>query len=83
MALHRGAIVMYVTNNGAVPAVTSAHYSTGTATAADVTAANADTVDLMVLGYDGTKFTGVVKSGTSGTLANIAAHTAGKYYFPS
>ena len=82
MAVHRGAVVMYVTNNGAVPAVTSVHYDVG-GDPVDDTAANAVTVDLTILAWANSKLTGVAKSGTAGTLANVNAHTAGTYYVPS
>lgn len=84
MAIHRGATVMYVTNNGAVPAITTAHYAVSVvAGATDTAASGAAFVDLVTIGYSGTRVTGVALSVTAGTFTNRAAHTAGKYYVPS
>lgn len=75
---------MYVTNAGAIPAITTAHYAVSVvAGATDTAASGAAAVDLVTVAYQGTRFTGVLLSGTAGTFANIAAHTAGKYYVPS
>jgi hypothetical protein len=82
MTAHRGTTVFLVTNAGEVPAITTAHYDSN-GDLVDATAANAVTVDLVTVGYAGTRLTGVAKSGTSGTFANVDSQEVGDYYIPA
>jgi hypothetical protein len=83
MALHKGATVIYKTASSFVPAITTAHYTTGTEV--DTAAASVTSADLVIVGVNGTgTYLGSVTRFTGSTaFADRNAVTTGQYYIPT
>lgn len=83
MALYQGIVVMYKTAAGAVPAVTTAHYTTGTVASVDVAVGSANTVDITLITSQTTKLTGVVVAAATTAFGSASAVTTGRVYIPA
>ena len=79
MAVYAGATGLYKTAAGWVPAVTTAHYSSGVV--ADVAAPSATTVDIITLGYQPTRVAGVTV--TTSNFTNRNSVTTGQFWVAS
>jgi hypothetical protein len=82
MALYAGVAGLYKTASGYVPAVTTAHRSSATAAATDITVATATHVDIITLGYQPTRIASVPK-GAGTDFASRLTNDTGSFWIPA